>query len=1074
VTLLFGPAGAGKTSRLLERYRQALSASRPGDSLWLAPTARAASEINGLLLSESLRACFSPDISTFARFTAGILPHSPRPTQPLNNGLKRQLVRQLLEDERRAGRLEHFGPIASTAGLLDLVCEFIRQMKRLEIWPEHFAKACHDRGMGKKDAELLAIYQAYQEKLVTHNLYDAEGQFWSARDLLRQSPQRFELVVVDGFSDFTRTEHDMLQTLAEQSAETWISLPLEQETGREDLFQKALATRNELRRRHPELREVALQRTDSPEWPALAHIERKIFSNPRTMKSARDTAGIEILACGRQIGEIETIGRKIKRLLTEGNVGQAAKLPHDRQIGNPSQVHPGEIAVVFRHPQGQAGLVREVFARLGIPYYLEHEEPLVRSSPVVMLLQLLELDADDWPMHKLLCVIGNNYFLPADTDWNGPAAGRAEIAIRGMKIPRGRERLLERLAHANDEFTYPVLRRLASALDALPRLATLAEHGRAWDALADQTGIRRAMRGNDALHWDQLFSALAETQRLARWLSQDAPLLDRSQAREELLDIARSQSIRRSGEDFGGVRVLSAASARHVKTRYLFLAGLSEKSFPSADSDDGIYSHADRKSLIDAGLPLASRSDRQSEEMLLFYESIGAATQRLWLSYPSVDESGEPLTPSPYVAEVIAACGEAAIAREEQIDLSPVPMAADVCSPDAFRIRAAADVLEGKSELLAALARNDERAGKNLLRGLEFARLRQNRERFTACEGVLGESAVKVLADEFSPDRIFSATELENYAHCPYRFFLGSLLKVRPMDDLALEVDYAQRGQLAHALLAAFHRRVNAAAGKPASPATLSPDDFDRILAEAAADTLGPPCGDGLTDTLREIDRRKLRDWLVEYIKQHAKYDKLWAACDSPPLPQLFEVSFGRELRDGQTAPSTADPLELMSDSETVRLSGRIDRIDIGKVGNQVIFNIVDYKTGGSTKFDIAACRRGGAMQLPLYAMAAAELILNDRDGLPWQGGYWYLSDDGFKPRQALKMYELSEGQITLNETWETIRGFMADTVIALVKAIRRGEFPVFSDDDNCTGRCPYKTVCRVNQVRSLEKEWQP
>ncbi len=47
----------------------------------------------------------------------------------------------------------------------------------------------------------------------------------------------------------------------------------------------------------------------------MDHVERTIFSNPRTMTPAPDTVGLEILAGGRQIGEIEMIGRRIKRLL---------------------------------------------------------------------------------------------------------------------------------------------------------------------------------------------------------------------------------------------------------------------------------------------------------------------------------------------------------------------------------------------------------------------------------------------------------------------------------------------------------------------------------------------------------------------------------------------------------------------------------------------------------------------------------------------------------------------------------------------------------------------------------------
>ena len=152
---------------------------------------------------------------------------SGRMARRVSSLVKRQLVRQLVDDELRQGRLNHFGPIASTSGLLDLVCDFIRQMKRLEIWPEQFAEACQKWGVAEKDRELLAIYRAYQQTLLDYNLYDAEGCFWSARDLLRLDPIRYELVIADGFSDFTRTEHDMLQDLASHAGEMWISLLME-------------------------------------------------------------------------------------------------------------------------------------------------------------------------------------------------------------------------------------------------------------------------------------------------------------------------------------------------------------------------------------------------------------------------------------------------------------------------------------------------------------------------------------------------------------------------------------------------------------------------------------------------------------------------------------------------------------------------------------------------------------------------------------------------------------------------------------------------------------------------------
>jgi len=39
---------------------------------------------------------------------------------------------------------------------------------------------------------------------------------------------------------------------------------------------------------------------------------------------------------------------------------------------------------------------------------------------------------------------------------------------------------------------------------------------------------------------------------------------------------------------------------------------------------------------------------------------------------------------------------------------------------------------------------------------------------------------------------------------------------------------------------------------------------------------------------------------------------------------------------------------------------------------------------------------------------------------------------------------------------------------------MRQGQFPVWSSDVHCTGFCEYATVCRINQIRSLEKTWLP
>ena len=222
LVVVTGPAQSGKTQYLLSRYRAALRGGTPGSVLWLAPTWRAAAEVRNRIPGDDLSACWEPGVYTFDKFAQALIESSAEPIRPLTRSMKRQLVGGLIVEQLAGGGLRHFSPIASTGGLVDLVCELISELKRLEIWPEDFRRACQARvalaepvpRITAKDRELLDLYETYQLMLRENQLYDAEGRFWSARDRLQQGERRpFEnlrLVVVDGFTDFTRTQHEIL------------------------------------------------------------------------------------------------------------------------------------------------------------------------------------------------------------------------------------------------------------------------------------------------------------------------------------------------------------------------------------------------------------------------------------------------------------------------------------------------------------------------------------------------------------------------------------------------------------------------------------------------------------------------------------------------------------------------------------------------------------------------------------------------------------------------------------------------------------------------------------------------
>ena len=134
--------------------------------------------MRGQLLDSELTACFAPGVMTFQRFAESIVAHSPEPLRQLTPFMKRQLIGRLLSEANDAGRLKYFRPIADRVGLVDLCSQWISELKRLEIWPEHFEEACRRRGLEDKDRELHELYKTYQDCLKKHQLYDVEGRFW--------------------------------------------------------------------------------------------------------------------------------------------------------------------------------------------------------------------------------------------------------------------------------------------------------------------------------------------------------------------------------------------------------------------------------------------------------------------------------------------------------------------------------------------------------------------------------------------------------------------------------------------------------------------------------------------------------------------------------------------------------------------------------------------------------------------------------------------------------------------------------------------------------------------------------
>jgi ATP-dependent helicase/nuclease subunit B len=1118
ITVLVGPARSGKTHRLVRQYRDTLQSSPAGSiaqAIWLSTSSRSIDSVWQQLLSGGASAILEPRILSFDRLADRVFASLPRPPKALTPVEQRALVHWVVARAVDGKQLSVFAAAARYTSFIELLVDHFGELVRHGIAAATFAKSIGARGDRTQHAELSRLYTDYEQQLTSHHLCDREGRHAVVRDALKSnelpSLANLELVVVDGFTDFTCLQYEILTALAQQSRQVVISLPGDEGFAgageqaalrRSDLFAKSAATLAELRRRLPQLKVEQLPARQTG-WAALDHLASNVFRPPRRV-AATSPEGIasldrlEIVAAASSHDEIIQVARRIKQRLVDGSA------------------RPSDLVVAFRSLADAAPRVREVFGEFGIPYSLEAKRPLTSTGLVRTLLDLLRLDVEDWPFRNLGSVVTNNTLSVFDR----PTRASAEWLIRDLQIAKGRKALFHRIEQLAIQVTteptvddstssrrrtrasaaaraLQMLRRLANAIDELPERASATAWIAALERLGAALGIAPLMESslesgtatNEAellesrLAWQQIARHFAASENLATTLGQPTQL-SRSDVLHLLIEVATHESLSRPHDDAGRVRVLSAATARNIEARHLFLAGMSEQSFPSPERLGRLYSDADYQAFQNVGDQRRAESPpllvtRSQEEMLLFYEVLTRADQRLTISYPALDDKAQVLPPSSYVTELERLLEPHATIKRVEPQLSPLSTGIEPLCKSEWRAQAVERALAPQHDVSLLAGLFSDRASKSVAASIDSAlrvhALRANRDAFGAADGLLTSPTIRArLARRFGPQHLWSPSQWEKYARCPFHSLMEDVLQLEPLGELTLETDAARRGSLLHRVLANVHRQLQTSDGDSATFSQREPAVVAAAFERALEAELGTTPRAGLDGALDELDRRQIVKWSELYLDQHNAYDESWRALDRPPLPTYFEFRFGPprpEETEGEDPRSTAEPFLLKIGDEQIRITGRIDRVDVGQVGGQTVFNVIDYKSGKRPTLTAEKMESGERLQPPLYVMAAQVLLFGEDQGRPMWAGYWSM-DKGMTTDARYSLKCPPSGKAS--EEWTALQQSVVARIRQFVADIRAGNFPVFSRDDQCTSYCNFSTVCRVAQVRSLGKQWIP
>ena len=985
---ILAPAGAGKTHYCIHRLAAEIEREPLGSPLlFLLP--EQATFIHERWLAEACPGggfCRA-EVCSFSRLVYHAYQRAgTQPLNPLSEGGKLMLGAAVTASCRE--ELSVLAGAAGKRGFAGQVMGAAEELFTYNISPEQLDAAVAqilqrepDSHSGAKLREIALLYRAYRRD------YDGSyGSYGENMSFLAQSIREGYLagavVYVDGYSQFTPSERQVLAAMLHSCEEVYVTLPLalDDKAGEtvvhvDSPFYPAwseYAALLELARQEgvPVLPPVLLDGREgrfarSPELAAasswlLGQEQPPQIDPPRQLR---------LWAAADRREELSRVAREILRLCRDEGL-------RFREIG-----------LFARDVEPYQDVLPAVFDEMDIPYFLDAKKPLLHHPLVELVRAVLEV----WryraerrrllrflknPLHPLWgaeCDLLENYMLRHGLrfwHWQKP---EQPLPAPEEDEPLSRESL-EELRQRGVEPLLRLCRQLGTACSAKQFNAALF-------ALLDELGVEErlsamtqaALKRSDGEQsewhrqaWPLLCSLLSEAEQLLGEQAYPATELG------DLYEAAFSGlTISTIPPGLDQVMIGSLERSRNQELKAAFVLSLNEGVLPRRVNESGLFGDTERRLLSRAQVRLAPDSaERQCAENYLLYLALTRCGQRLYLSYLLNGDDGAPLAPSPAIGSLQRVFPElqAEPCRVEEARLlvgGSVDLA--LCSAELSR--------EPDSPLWQSVYRyyqqQDLQPGlvEQVRRGLSYEPGQQRLSR-------------EALQRWYGGRLYGSVSRLEQYRRCPFAYFAAYGLRTQARREYQLSAP--DRGTLYHQSLAEIGRRVSS---RGLDWDALQRPQVEQLVREVLEELL-PRFLSGIMESSARYQylRTRLFRTLVNATLLLAEQVRR-----SGFLPIAFELPFGG--RDSAGLPAFALPLP---GERQLVLTGQIDRIDVARKNGRAWLRVVDYKTG-KPSFDRQETLAGLQVQLLLYlqvVMANAGLLSGEAESSPAGAYYAYIRDD--------------------------------------------------------------------------------
>src|SRR5438132_9031624 len=408
LTLLAGPANAGKVALLLERYLDALAR----EPVLIVPNRSDVGRVERELLA-SCGALLGGQIGAFDDLFRRLAREGGEHRPVATDAQRALIVRRALA----RARLNGWTRSARFAGFADALSSTLGELESGLVEPAEL------------EGDLAGLYADYRAELDSLGLWDRDLERRAAAERLAGELGAWEgrPVFAYGFEDLTGAQWTLLEALAGR-AEVTVSLPYEPGRPAFASLERTAADLSELAR--PRIEELPARPEVRP--PALAHLERALFSATTNFEPPTIDGALRFFEGAGRRGTLERVAEELLALIRGGT-------------------RPEEIALVCPRVEPYRASLETALGSLGVPYAIEGRIRFEQTEFGRALLSLLRFAWQGGDRGDLYGFLRSPYsgLARASVDW-------VEGRLRGRAVETG-ERTEEETMRLRDGHPLPPL-----------------------------------------------------------------------------------------------------------------------------------------------------------------------------------------------------------------------------------------------------------------------------------------------------------------------------------------------------------------------------------------------------------------------------------------------------------------------------------------------------------------------------------------------------------------------------------------------------------------------------------------